>query len=253
MNAAGLQEVTDWLIDGARSATSPIRLMAETCERLVAAGMPLWRVAVFVRTLHPDIYGRAFFWRPGAEVVMNPAGFEVQDSPEYRRSPLAILFDTAREVRYRLDDPESRRFPFFDDMRGEGVTDYIALPLLFIDGSTHGSSWTTKQPGGFGDDAAGRAASDRAAAGADRRDRQSAPHRLTRCSTPMSATAPASASSAARSAAATPTPCMPRSGCRICAASPRCRTGCRPRPWWISSITTSIARSPRSATMAARC
>jgi adenylate cyclase len=126
--------------------------MAETCERLVAAGMPLWRVAVFVRTLHPDIYGRAFFWRPGAEVVMNPAGFEVQDSPEYRRSPLAILYDTAREVRYRLDDPGSRRFPFFDDMRGEGVTDYIALPLLFIDGSTHGSSWTTKQPGGFGDD-----------------------------------------------------------------------------------------------------
>ena len=152
MNATELQEVTDWLIDGARSATSPIRLMAETCERLVAAGMPLWRVAVFVRTLHPDIYGRAFFWRPGAEVVMNPAGFEVQDSPEYRRSPLAILYDTAREVRYRLDDPESRRFPFFDDMRGEGVTDYIALPLLFIDGSTHGSSWTTKQPGGFGDD-----------------------------------------------------------------------------------------------------
>jgi adenylate cyclase len=152
MNATELQNVTDWLIDGARSATSPPRLMAETCERLVAAGLPLWRVAVFVRTLHPDIYGRAFFWRPGAEVVVNPAGFEVPDSPVYRRSPLAILYDTGREVRYRLDDPESKRFPFFDDMRGEGVTDYIALPLLFIDGSTHGSSWTTKQPGGFGDD-----------------------------------------------------------------------------------------------------
>ncbi|MGA7999884.1 MAG: adenylate/guanylate cyclase domain-containing protein [Bradyrhizobium sp.] len=152
MNATELQNVTDWLIDGARSATAPARLMAETCERLVAAGLPLWRVAVFVRTLHPDIYGRAFFWRPGAEVVVNPAGFEVADSPEYRRSPLAIMYDSGREVRYRLDDPESKRFPLFDDMRGEGVTDYIALPLLFIDGSTHGSSWTTNQPGGFGDD-----------------------------------------------------------------------------------------------------
>jgi adenylate cyclase len=152
MNATGLQNVTDWLIDGARSATAPTRLMAETCERLVAAGLPLWRVAVFVRTLHPDIYGRAFFWRPGTEVVVNPAGFEIADSPEYRRSPLAIMYDSGREVRYRLDDPESRRFPFFDDMREEGVTDYIALPLLFIDGSTHGSSWTTNQPGGFSDD-----------------------------------------------------------------------------------------------------
>ena len=126
--------------------------MAETCERLVAAGLPLWRVAVFVRTLHPDIFGRAFFWRPGTEVIVNPAGFETPDSPEYKSSPLAILYDGGQEVRYRLDDPESRRFPFFDDMRAEGVTDYIALPLLFIDGSIHASSWTTKQASGFSDD-----------------------------------------------------------------------------------------------------
>jgi adenylate cyclase len=37
-------------------------------------------------------------------------------------------------------------------MRAEGVTDYIALPLLFTDGSINASSWTTKQPGGFSDD-----------------------------------------------------------------------------------------------------
>ncbi len=54
-------------------------------------------------------------------------------------------------MRYRLDDPESKRFPFFDDMREEGVTDYIALPLLYVDGSVHASSWTTKDPGGFSD------------------------------------------------------------------------------------------------------
>jgi adenylate cyclase len=65
---------------------------------------------------------------------------------------LAILYGEGREVRYRLDNPESKRFPFFDDMRAEGVTDYIALPLLFIDGSFHASSWTTKQPGGFSDE-----------------------------------------------------------------------------------------------------
>ena len=32
-------------------------------------------------------------------------------------------------------------------MRAEGVTDYIALPLLFIDGSIHASSWTTQAAG----------------------------------------------------------------------------------------------------------
>jgi len=152
MNAPDLQKVTDWLIDGARSAASPPQMMAETCERLVQAGLPLWRVGVFVRTLHPDIFGRGFFWRPGAEVVVTAADFDIQDSPEFKNSPLAILYDSGQEVRYRLDDPASKRFPFLDDMRAESVTDYIALPLRFTDDSTHASSWTTRQPGGFSDE-----------------------------------------------------------------------------------------------------
>ena len=127
-------------------------MMAETCERLVAAGVPLWRVGVFVRTLHPDIYGRNFIWKPGAEVEIGSVDFGIQDSPEFRSSPLAIVFREGIEVRARPDDPESKRFPIIDDMRAEGVTDYIALPLIFIDGQAHASSWTTKQPGGFTDE-----------------------------------------------------------------------------------------------------
>ncbi len=127
-------------------------LLAQTCERLVAAGVPLWRAAGFVKTLHPDAFGRSFVWRSGAEVVVGTAGFDLPESPEFIRSPLAILYQSGHEVRYRLDDPESQRFPFFDDMRAEGVTDYIALPLPFTDGSTHASSWTTKQSGGFTDE-----------------------------------------------------------------------------------------------------
>jgi adenylate cyclase len=152
MLADELKKVTDWLIDGARSAANPTALMAQTGERLVAAGLPLWRVGIFVQTLHPDVFGRNFIWRPGAEVVVGIADFDIQNSPEFKSSPLAILYGEGREVRYRLDNPESKRFPFFDDMRAEGVTDYIALPLLFIDGSFHASSWTTKQPGGFSDE-----------------------------------------------------------------------------------------------------
>jgi adenylate cyclase len=152
MNAYDLQKLTDWLVDGARSAPNPQQMMAETCERLVAAGLPLWRVGVFVRTLHPDIIGVNFIWRPGAEVVVGTANYDMLDSPEYRNSPLAIVFGEGREVRHRIDDPEANRFPFLDDMRAEGVTDYIALPILQIDGSVHASSWTTKQPGGFTDE-----------------------------------------------------------------------------------------------------
>jgi len=149
MNASELQQLTNWLIDGARSVVNSPRLMAEVCERLVQAGLPLWRVGFFVRTLHPDIYGRNFVWRPGAEVEFGTVDFKILDSPDFHSSPLIHVFQQGIEVRARMDDPQSKRFPIVEDMRAEGVTDYVALPLLFTDGSVHASSWTTKQPGGF--------------------------------------------------------------------------------------------------------
>jgi adenylate cyclase len=151
MNAPDLQKLTDWLIDGARSAPDPTEMMSETCGRLVKAGIPLWRVNVFIRTLHPDIFGLSFVWRPGEQVAVTTASFATPDSQEFKSSPLAILYETASEVRFRLDDPQAAKFPFLDDMRADGVTDYFAAPLLFADGSIHSSSWTTKQSDGFSD------------------------------------------------------------------------------------------------------
>ncbi len=152
MDPARLQQTIDWLTDGARSAPTPVALMAQTCERMVEAGLPLWRAAAFVRTLHPDLYGRSFVWRPGAEVAVNTADFDIEETPEFKRSPVAFVYNTGKELRCRPDDPESARFPFLADMRAEGVTDYIALPLLFTDGSTHVVSWTTRHPDGFTDE-----------------------------------------------------------------------------------------------------
>jgi adenylate cyclase len=126
-------------------------MMAEICERLVAAGLPLWRVGVFVRTLHPDIYGYNFIWRLGAEVEMGTVDFNILGSPLFMNSPLMIVFMEGKEVRGRLEEQDGGRFPIFDDLRADGVTDYVALPLLFTDGLSNASSWTTKQPGGFTD------------------------------------------------------------------------------------------------------
>ena len=152
MDVAELQKLTDWLIDGGRSAASPKRFMAETCERMVAAGLPLWRVGVFVRTLHPEIYGRNFIWKPGAEVELGTVDYNILESPGFHTSPLIIVFQQGLEVRARVDDPKSKRFPIIDELRAEGVTDYVALPLPFIGGTVNASSWTTKQRGGFTDE-----------------------------------------------------------------------------------------------------
>jgi hypothetical protein len=62
------RSVVDWLIDGARTEHTPQDVLAELCDRLVAGGLPLHRVAVFVRTLHPNVMGRRFLWRRGQAV-----------------------------------------------------------------------------------------------------------------------------------------------------------------------------------------
>lgn len=149
MNASELRDVIAWMIGGARSAPTPPQMMAECCERLVRAGLPLWRIGVFVRTLHPEIYGRHFFWRPGAEVETGTVDHNIEESPEFAVSPLSIVFKQGIEVRARLDDPSSKRFPIVVDLQAEGVTDYIAVPLINTDGRPNASSWTTRQPGGF--------------------------------------------------------------------------------------------------------
>ena len=149
VDAEQLKDIAAWLADGAPTGPKPGQLLQDFGERLISAGITVWRTGVFVRTLHPDIFGRNFIWRPGTDVVMGTASFDIRDSADYRSSPLAIVFEQKREVRAQLGSSEPAAFPFFDDMRKESVTEYIALPLLSVDGSVHASSWTTKQPGGF--------------------------------------------------------------------------------------------------------
>jgi adenylate cyclase len=144
--------VVDWLIDGARSAPEPDQVLAEGCERLLRCGIPLWRVAVFVRTLHPNISGRAFVWRHGADVQVRPADFELFETDGFRHSPVASVYERGAAIRRRLADPGcSIDFPVLREFLAEGITDYLASPLFFTDGAIHVVTWTTKRPGGFTD------------------------------------------------------------------------------------------------------
>ncbi|MGJ4891460.1 adenylate/guanylate cyclase domain-containing protein [Bradyrhizobium sp. HKCCYLR20261] len=152
MDYSKLQDIREWLVDGARSTATPSEMMDQFCTRLVDLGIPLWRVGVFVRTLHPDIAGRSFIWRPGAEVEMGTVAFGFESSPTYLNSPLALVFENGVEFRADPRDPQAERFPILMDLRAEGVTDYVSLPLTFIDRAIHAASWTTRDPDGFAEE-----------------------------------------------------------------------------------------------------
>jgi len=149
MQGNSLQGVIDWLTGGARSATRVDQFVTQTCERLVDCGLPLSRVGVFVRTLHPNMLGRHFVWRADGSVTMGAMPHGDQDEDYFLSSPLAIVFEQGLEVRKRLLDAGAGNVPFFAEMKDGGATDYIALPLLMSDGTIHAVSWITQHSEGF--------------------------------------------------------------------------------------------------------
>jgi adenylate cyclase len=142
--------VVAWLVEGARSVTTPQDVLGELCDRLARCGLPLHRVAVFVTTLHPDIMGRRFLWRPGEGVLVTEADYAMLETETYRRSPVRTVFATAQPIRLKLGDPDCPQdYGIVEELRVEGVSDYLIQPLPFTSGVIHAISWTTTRAGGF--------------------------------------------------------------------------------------------------------
>jgi adenylate cyclase len=149
-----VRPVIDWLVDGAPPAKLPHEVLREACRRLVAAGLPLYRAAVFVRTLHPNVLGRSFIWTETKEAVeVNEAPYDFLESEQFLKSPIRVVFQEQHEVRRRICDADCPLdYPVLADLLKEGVTDFFALPLRFINGEVHGASFSTRRAGGFRDD-----------------------------------------------------------------------------------------------------
>jgi adenylate cyclase len=99
-------------------------------------------------TLHPEFQGRGYFWRrgKGVQTGVRPHG-DNQDA-EYRDNPLPAVLEQHKTVRVRLDRIEPQA-PLLRELKDEGATDYVALPLLFTDGHVDALSVVSDTPGGF--------------------------------------------------------------------------------------------------------
>jgi adenylate cyclase len=145
-----ISAVAAWLVDGARSASRSEDVLTELCVRLSECGVPLWRVAVFVNTLHPDIMARRFLWRPGQAASVSEASFAMATDQDFVSSPVASIRSTGESIRRRVADPDCLMdFAFLAELRAEGVSDYLAIPLRFTNGEIHAATFTTRRAGGF--------------------------------------------------------------------------------------------------------
>jgi adenylate cyclase len=148
-----VDSIVEWLDGGAPGAGSPQEILSQLCRRMLQAGISLSRVAVFVRTLHPNVFGRGFFWREEREEVeVDEATHDFVGTREHLQSTPAAVWASGREIRRRLADPACPMdYPVLADLRAEGMTDYLVVPLRFMSGEVHAASYATRRPGGFTD------------------------------------------------------------------------------------------------------
>jgi adenylate cyclase len=164
------REITAWLIGRGLTAEDEALVLDGLCARLLAAGVPLWRVASGSEVLHPILDARGCRWRRGQQAVRRRGQQAVRedysrgaldDAEAWLRSPFRHLVEVlqAAEFRCRLDQTHARgRFPLLDQWQDEGSTDYVAFVANY-----HGEAGTslppgmvcsfqTDRPGGFRDD-----------------------------------------------------------------------------------------------------
>jgi adenylate cyclase len=113
--------------------------------------VPLDRLVAFVRTLHPHVVGRSFVWHANQPVEARENTYEFLRSPEFLESPVGEVVRTGEWVRRRLDvgDLGSN---LLRDLAKEGLTEYVAAPLVFLSGQVHALTFATMRAGGFSDE-----------------------------------------------------------------------------------------------------
>jgi adenylate cyclase len=137
------------------------------CQRLVGAGVPLWRAFAGMRTLHPQWGGYSYTWWRDQNAI-EPRQFERGE--EYEQAVLSSTIgylirqaETAatpwRHLRRRLSGPGAQLdFPALEELAAAGGTDYFAEVVGFGEkadpsrGTGIGYSFATDRPEGFDDE-----------------------------------------------------------------------------------------------------
>ncbi|MEQ9693013.1 DUF427 domain-containing protein [Shimia sp. SDUM112013] len=141
----------DWLLREAWRCTSPQELTIALSQKMIENGIAISRLSVMIWSLHPQIAGRHYVWKKGERDLATFApSYEIYDHPAFVGSPLDFVSKGLGGVRQKIGvEKDEDRFPIIRDLKAEGATDYVAMPLQFSDGQINVLTLTCDHPAGF--------------------------------------------------------------------------------------------------------
>ena len=149
--ASNLNVFSGWLLSDAWNAPSARELVRQLGECLFTVAVPVWRLQLLIRTLHPQLFATSYtWWRDSGEIETFSAAHDVLETREHKESPYAPIMDGAGGVRRSIEaDGQDFDFPVLKDLQAKGATDYVAMPLLFSDGQINIITLVSDRTGGF--------------------------------------------------------------------------------------------------------
>ncbi len=144
--------VVEWLFTHARLINDTGKLNEAIAIRLREAGLPITRYSNYVPGLHPQVSAFSALWEEGKGMLQREHRSEHGGREQLLLSPLYKAFNEGIGSRYCLLTPAGdTEAPIVAELRAEGMTDYVVLPLYFADGSYKAMTFATRAPDGFSD------------------------------------------------------------------------------------------------------
>ena len=143
--------LVDWLMREAWLCDGPVALTRELGHRLVRNGVAVSRLNVLIWSLHPQIAGTSYLWtRASDRVERRNNSYESLRLPAYVNSPLRYVSEGLGGVRQRLNGGHDEfSFPIMAELKAQGASDYVAMPLPFSNGQINALTLTCDHPDGF--------------------------------------------------------------------------------------------------------
>ncbi|MEM9628016.1 MAG: DUF427 domain-containing protein [Pseudomonadota bacterium] len=143
--------LVDWLMREAWHCSDATALTRALGRRFVEDGIAISRLNASIWSLHPQEAGVSYIWSRSTDTVETMhVVYDELATDAYRDSPIRHVTEGLGGVRQSLLTDEAEfPFPIMADLKAEGGTDYVAMPLPFSNGQIHVMTMTSDHPEGF--------------------------------------------------------------------------------------------------------
>ncbi len=147
--AYGISLVADWLNRNARAQDMPSERIAILCDKLLALGLPLDRYGSSTEVLDSQHDAIARLWVRDRGVTTRTYVRAEDETDGYLTSPFFEAAGTGRTVELRLPETDESRFAIVAELKADGFTHYLCMPIPLMNGGHGWVTFATRQLPGF--------------------------------------------------------------------------------------------------------